>query len=249
MSVGSDTDGDRTFSQEEVEQIVQGRVAKLKGELEKSKDVASDLDKSKAAMTALENELKVLKTVTPPPEIIPHPSEDDVKGQIKLMQSQYKKEIEALRNQVEQEKSARDQERGKRMNVEREREITTALQAAGCRNDALDMGLRYFEPQIEFDEDEQKNFYRLKSGGTVSITDGIAEELPDYLKASSMQAGGSGSQTSSKGAVRQKELESANTKLAELQKTATLGGRNDDILAYQKQKRIVTDLETEAAAS
>lgn len=237
---GEDPPADKTYTQAELEQIIQGRVAKNKKEA----------DDAKAKLVKQETELADLraKLANPPKPEDPPPT--DLEGRIKLMESQSKRELAALQAKVDAaEKKAVDEE-NRRKRMERDREILDALTKAGCRTDALPVGLSYFASQVEYSDENSSNVFRMKSGGTVSVAEGIKEELPDYLKESSLQGGGSGSKSSSsKKVAQQNAIDAEKKKKENLYDFAMKSGKEADRLAYEKQKRRVAELEQQLAAT
>lgn len=238
-------DGGKTFTKEEVEQMIQGRLAKTKADhaalqaaLEREKQTNS------TKLAELQAQLEELKTPAPP-EVKP----DDVEGRLKLEQSKHAKQIEELNKSLQALTKEKELERSKRMKSERDRELILALREAGCRNDAEAVGLNHFVNRLSWDEADERWIYTLEKGGTVSVKEGVAEELPDYLKEPTMQRGGSGSSSGGKNAGKLKGLEEAKAKLKAMEEHAAKSGRDGDILRYQSQKRIVGQLEKELATS
>lgn len=239
---GGGSGDDKTFTQQQLEQIVQGRIAKLKEENELLKKNQTTLD---ARLKELEDKKNDPPPHTPPPTVV---SEDDVKGQLKLMEARHKAERDATNAKLEAEVKKREAADKRRKEVERDSQISSGLQTAGCRSDALEMGKSFFISQVELDEEEDKWHFRLKDGGgRVSIAEGIKAELPDYLKEPSISSGGSGSRSGAKNEGKQNRLTAAKEKLAKLAESAK-SARETDILAYQHQKRTVQALEKELVA-
>lgn len=242
-SGGSGGSGDETFTKQQLEQIVQGRVAKLAQE-------NADLKKSQAdqAQKLAELEAKISSPPNPPPHT--PPGDDDIKGRMKLIENQHKSELEAIKNKLDAETKKREAAEKRRKEVERDSQVTAALQAAGCRADALSLGASHFTHQVELNEDEDKWFFRLKDGaGTVSIADGIKAELPDFLKEPSITAGGSGSRSGTKNEGKKTQLQAAKDKLNKLKEYAEGSQRESDMQAFLQQKRIVQNLEREVGSS
>lgn len=189
-----------------------------------------------------------LSTKIDPPEPVAVEDQDKpeyLRGEIERLETQHKQQIDDLKTELVSEKTAREEAEYRRLETERDRQLTDALQAAGCID--LEAGRRIFLPQVERDGDAEGWTYKTKVGEFTSITDGIAEELPDYLKPPVMPGGGSGSRTGSPSKKkRQGELDSAEEKLRKAEEAAR-GGRQSDQLAYLRQKRIVEGLRATSA--
>lgn len=233
--------GEETYTKQQVEQIIQGRISKLQQE---KAQLQSTVDSLQKTLTDLEKRLKSLENPPPPP-----PHDDDIKGQLKLMEQNHQREISSVRDELNSERKKREQAEKAQRELERTNEVDAGLVAAGCRQDALEIGRSYFLHKIERLEDEEKWIFRLKGGGTCSIADGIKAELPDFLKEPSHAGGGSGFRSNGSGkAAKQSRLQEEKDKLSQLQQAAR-SGRDPDILAYQQQKRVVNSLERELAAT
>lgn len=241
MSPDSDGSGGnsepKTFTQEQLEQIVQGRLSKLQEQLASVKADSSKKDKD---LEELKKKVEELSSRPPTP---PSSQDDSVDGRIKLLEQRYKSEVTSLKESVDQEKQLRVKETERRRAVERDRELSEALQLAGCRPDALEVAARYMLASIVFDDGDEKWVYNIRAGGVVSIRDGVAAELPDYLKDSSIKSGGSGSKSGNKASIKEAKLKTEREKLETLSKVALASGSEQDIAAYQIQKRVVQQLE------
>jgi hypothetical protein len=217
----------QTFTQEDVNRLLQ---KEKKGWDRKFEEAQAQTQKTIA-------ELQARIPVVEPPK-------DDLKGQMELMENRYKQQITSLQQQVETTSSQLKLETIRRLETERDKELNEAL-AAVCCIDPIG-GQRYFKEQLEYDDSDQKWLFRTKSGGLVTILDGVTESLPPYLRPSQMPQGGSGtpSRGSPKLASKQRQLDVEKKKLADMhEKTSKTGGRMSDVLAYKKQKEIVTALE------
>lgn len=240
---GGDGGGDppaKTFTQADLDKIVQERLGKIKRDNDaKDKQIlkmGSDLDD-------LRNQIAALSEEKPP---VSDPN--DLKGKLELMESRYKKQIDDLNKKIGEAELARRDEHSRRLETERDKELSDGLAAAQCKDSA---NARYiFLPRIKYDDTEQKWLYHLVKGGTVSIADGVAEEMPDYLKPASLQGGGSGSSTGSpKRATQMKAIDHEKKILDELEARAKKSGRMQDVAVHQKQKRKVQQLERELSAA
>lgn len=107
--------------------------------------------------------------------------------------------------------------------------------------------IRYFRDNIVWDELEERHFYKTSKGNLTEIKDGIEAEMPDWLRLSKANQGGSGSGGSTpRGKVQhQRDLEAAKKKLEELQVAARKDPSDANLLSYQRQKRAVARLEQE----
>lgn len=233
---------DETFTKQQLEQIVQGRVAKLKEENDTLKKNQASLD---ARLKELENKPNNPPPNNPPPHA---PPDDDLKGRLKLLENQHKSEVEGIKAKLDAETKKREVAEKRRKEVERDSLIREGLRLAGCRADAEAMGASHFVGQVELNEEEEKWQFRLKDGGTVTIAEGIKAELPDYMKEPSITGGGSGSRGgSAKLEGKKSQLQAAKDKLNKL-KEASDGGNEASLTLYMQQKRIVQSLEKELSA-
>ncbi|MEM3040413.1 MAG: hypothetical protein QXG97_00115 [Nitrososphaerota archaeon] len=221
-----------TYTQEDLEKQIQIRLKSLKRDL-------SDKDK---AIESLKQELEALKASIK--KSVEEPLPDDVQGKIQLIQAQHQREIDALKRQIEEAQKVSAQERERRLQTERDKLIQDALSQAGC----LDMkaGYRFFLPQVFYDEAEGTWMFNLTKGGTCSIADGVAEELPSYLRSSGIRDGGSGSPggpgSATRKSIAQKQYEDLKKQVEDLRQRAVASGRNSDIQSYRRMKRKLEDL-------
>jgi hypothetical protein len=234
--------GEKEYTKAQVEQIVQGRLTKLQRELAQAK---AKTDEDSAKLRDLESQINELRQKLPNP---PDPPQE-LQGQLKLLETKHQKLMDDLKKQLDSEKTEREKEHTRRMNVERDNAIFTALREAGCRDDAMEVGKAAFLNSIEYLTDEDRWVFNLKKGGQVTIKEGIQDELPDYLRESSMRGGGSGSTQGAKTAAAVKRLDAEKDKLSKLHERSIRSGADSDIQQYQRQKRLVTTLEKELASA
>jgi len=182
----------KTFTQDEVNKLM----AKERKSMERKLQEQNESTQKQI--------VELQQKMSQPPE--PKPSDTDVKGQLELMEKKHKREQEALEEKLVQTNSALAQEKKKRLETERDKELGDALQTVGCVD--MTMGRRFFLPDIEYDEDESRWMYRTASGNLISIIDGVQENMPNYLKPPAMQGGGSGSArgAAGKGSTKQRVL-------------------------------------------
>lgn len=172
------------------------------------------------------------------------PAPEDLRGQMELLSKRHEREQQTLQAQLQQYKVDLEIEKRKRLETQRDKELSDALSMSQC----IDMkaGHRYFLPDIEYDPEEERWMFRTASGNLVSISDGVAEAIPAYLRPATVNSGGSGSTRGSpQKAARQRNLEAEKKKLQELHETAKKSGRQQDLVDYKKQKAQVAKLESE----
>lgn len=172
-------------------------------------------------------------------------------GQQEIEQRRYQREMEELRAQIAETKTAAETERQKRLELEKSQLLDNALLSAGVNEKHMLMARRYFAPQIVWDDLDQKWMFTTKNNNLVEIADGVQEELPDNLKPSALQRGGAG--TNSGLPVHKqrkaKELEEAEKKLQDLKEAARRNGRDQTAFAaFTRQKRVVQLLQQELNA-
>jgi len=239
---GTGGGGEESFTKQQVEQMIQGRVAKLKLENDQLKQ---QLEDSKASQQNLQTRIQELEDKIAKGNTSGGSNADaeELRGQLVVLKREHQQQIESLTNRFNMaEKKATDAD-AKRRNVERDTEISEGLIAAGCRKDALETGKRNFLPQVIRDEETDSWKFKLADGsGLVSIASGIQVELPDYMRDPSVVARGSGSK-GGKPVLPEGKLKTERDKLVTLKATADRTNKSSDIEAYQKQKRLVTQLE------
>lgn len=232
---GGDPNDDKKFTQAELEKHIEDRLKKAKREaLEKDKklsDLASELETLKAKIDAL------------PPE--PTDGDKKQKGEHELLVKRFEKQLSELTAKLENSEKEKQTERQRRMLTERDKELGDALQAVGC----VDMkgGRRHFEPDIVWDDVENKWMFKTRTGNLVSIVDGVTDEMPTYLKPSTITSGGSGSGGSTpKRLAKKNELEAAKAKLKELEAAAAQSRGNSALVAQcNVQRKLIKKLEAE----
>jgi hypothetical protein len=238
--------GEKTYTEAEykagIEDAVKKRVAKMQREL-KVRD--KDAEGTKKQIEDLQTQLKELEDALEKAKGAP---DEKHKGELDLLQKKFDRELESLKSQLETETAARKEAEESRKVAEGDNLLVSALKDAKCRD--MKAGQRYFKPQMEWDDVENQWMLRSENGGLVKIDDGIKEEMPDYLKPSSMDGGGSGA---SGGAPRrrpqQAELEKLKKELVEAQqKVVQSQGSATALTAFRKIKQKVAALEKELSS-
>lgn len=243
--VGGGGSNDKTYTKAELEQIIQGRLASVHEKLEEAKNKnaaleakVGELGNLESTVSELRSQLDILKGQHKHPE----GSNPELEGKMRLMENEHKGAMKQLQDRLERESKARQDAEERRLQVERDGEIRAGLQEAGCRADALEMGLNYFQKRVKFEEDPGRWMYSLMEGGTCKVVEGIAKDLPDYMKDPTLKKGGSGPSSSGATPAKVKQLESEEKKLKDLEKLSQATGKEDDISRYLQQKRKVQAL-------
>lgn len=204
-------------SSAELRRLSQSKEKELKAELEKTTDRLKELEKLTQGDLD-DNDL--------PPKI---------KGKIEVIRDGFNKQYSELKTRFEESQKALEEEHKRRLEVERDRQLSDALQAAGCRDNVG--GRRYFVPDIEFDDDSKTWMLRTQQGNLVSIADGVQAGLPDYLKDPATVGGGSGASGGTvKAATSQKQLELLDKEIQTLQKEMETSPNSDSLAAKVLQK-------------
>jgi uncharacterized protein YoxC len=225
----------KTFTQEQVDKFVADRLRKMK----------VDLSAKDSRINELQTQLSQLQEQVDKLTKKPDPLPDDVQGQINLITERHNREVEGMKNQISDLKKTAEMEASRRKESELDRELDAALVAAGCTN--LKVGRRTHRPQCQWDEVEGKWVYELEKGGTVSIQEGIEEELPDAVRRSRASGGGSGANGGDRRISRiVRELEAEEKTLEKLKERAEATKKSQDITAYSRQKRKVAGLKEAA---
>lgn len=226
------------FTQAEVDKFVERRLASVRRENEKALKTVQD----QVALANQQNKelLEKLEALTKPQD---PPGSRELQGQLDLQAKRHEQETVALKKEIEELRISAAQEKQLRMATELRKQLQDALNKAGCRD--LLVGERFFLPQIQFDEVEGQYIFNTKKGTVLSVEEGVADELPDYLRVPAMQTGGSGTRN---GATRNSEkrrmLEDAKRELKELKESAHKGGGKPDLVTkVMQQQRKVNELE------
>ena len=230
---------DKKFSQADVDSAIDKRLARQKKEHEKN---VQAIQEQLAALAAKNQELE--QKLTPPN---PEPPKD-MAGQIELISAKHEREMAGVRSQLEEFKRTAETEKQRRLETERDKLLHEALAQAQCRD--ITCGYRYFLHQIQYDDVDKQWVMKTKKDNIVSIADGVAEELPDYLKPSVMMTGGSGSNGGSplKKTEKMRILEDKKKELADQMTIARKNPQDGgQVVKVQQIKRQVKDLELELA--
>lgn len=223
----------KTYTQVELEKIIQARLKSTKRDL-KAKD--QQLQSLQEQVSALEKKIN---------EPAGEPGKGD--GQRELERQRFQREIDTLKQEAETAKQAAKASELRQREVERDAILANALAAVGCIDH--DGGRRWCISQIVWDEVEQQWMFSTKAG-PVEIADGVAAELPKYLRPPSMQGGGSGIPSGSgRKATAQRELDSEKAKLEDLRKAVRKDPNNGmTLLKYTTQKKKVDALDKQLAS-
>jgi len=158
------------------------------------------------------------------------------------MQEKYRRQLKKLGLALEEEKKKRLDSEEKRLYQLRDQSLTEALTKSDCVD--LTGGMRYFRDNLQYDEEEGEWKYITDDGVDLSIAEGVKENMPDYLKKSSVGQGGSGSTQ----ITGMKAVNAMKEQVAALQKKANETGADSDIKAYMKADREYKEAEREATA-
>jgi hypothetical protein len=226
----------KTFTEEQLTKIVQERVKNLNRDKE---TLTTQVNQLQTQLSDLQKQLSDLQKPKDPPS-------DDVQGQINVLTERHRRETEGLQNRITDLEKKLSSAEQRALITERDKELDAALNKAGCTD--MKIGRRTFVPQLSYDEPDQKWIFNLEKGGTVDIETGIQEELPDSLRRPRGASGGSGSSSGDRAKSRKAtDLDAAEKKLQELSNVAKATGKSADIMAYDKQKNKVRDLQRELA--
>lgn len=229
MKVTVDDQEQEVYTKEEIEQMIQGRITKTKKELDEAKAIK---EKQEEDLRIAKEELAALRNPPPPP-----PGENDLLGRMKLYEEKTQKKIDFLEKALEDEKKEKEKEIAKRRTTERDRLLSEALQKANIREEAISIGMNHFSHQLEYYADEDKWVFNLRGGGTTSIQEGVEAEMPDFLKRSSTEHGGSGARSGgSKGTVQQAQVTALQNEVNRLEGIARQSAQDKDILAWKRKK-------------
>lgn len=242
----------RLFSQEDVNRIMAEHKRSLQAENVVLKDQLGTLVKGQEAMQRQWEELQSAISEVAGDDAADLDADDDGAGRgadtdseinkrLAWLQKKHQQELDSLRAVVEQERKLRTDAEQRRLLTERD----SALQEALAANDvvSLEGGMKFFRDNLYYDEDAVRWKYKAKDGLTFDVKDGIAEELPDWLKKPSTSKGGSGSQAALVNAIDGKAGE-----IKAAQERAARTGDPNDIAVYQRKKRELSELQAQAGA-
>lgn len=203
----------------------------------------------------LEQQNEAIESLKKKPDPVPpstNPSGDPTTdGRLELLEKRFARTEEELNEKIKAADQRAEAEKRTRLNLQRDQLLDEALRDAGVMGKHMTQARRFFLPQVEWDDLEGDNggwMFRTRNGNIVPIMDGVAEELPDNLKPSKMKHGGAGNTNGLPGQQQRKhrELEDAKKKLAELKEAHRRGGgKQSDMMAFTKQKKLVQALERE----
>lgn len=185
-----------------------------------------------------------------PPNGNPNPTGDPaVDGKLEIMEAKFSRQIEDLQGQVQSANEAAEAERQKRLQLERQQLIDKALAEAGVVTKHLVQARRFFDPQIEWDQLEERWMFRTQSGNIVEIAEGVAAEMPDNLKSTKMKGGaGTTAGMPAKKKAQHDALQAAKKRMTEIQAEMKKAGPKNHLLAqFSRAKNEVARLEKELA--
>ena len=151
-----------------------------------------------------------------------------------------RKQMEEMQNVIVERDAQMEDEREMRLASQRDSLLQQALQENGVLPTAMDAALKLFRENVAYDE-EQDEFYFVedKTGVKLPISEGIKDNMPDYLKIPSVKHGGSGGRGSQTTAM----LEQARGTLSKLEAQAKKSGSEQDIAAYHAAKKKLIEVE------
>lgn len=246
---GSEGEEEKTFTQKDLDRIVQDRVKKLDRELKKKNQHTAEQDKK---LQELEEKIKSLSAGGG------GGSGDEgsldtktLQGRLEKQQLRFEQEIAQLRTKAEESEKARLAAEEKQRLGQRDTEIRQALVSAGCLPTAMVAAERYFVPSVTWDEDDAVWLFKTSEGSTLTVSEGIAAELPPYFKSSAMAGGGSGTSSSKekKRVELQSNLKDAEAKYAQLCKEMRASGNEPRLMAQvMAQEKVVKRIKADLAA-
>jgi len=225
---------------EKVEAAIKGRLQKASRELAAK---VKEAEASAARVAELEKEILDLRDLIAKGE--GGKPDEKHKGEIELLTKKFEKQVAELEKKLDTEKNARLKAEDQQRLAERNRLLNEALSEAHCKD--MKAGLRYFLPQIEWDENEKHWYFRTTSDNVVEIKEGVNEEMPDYWKPASIAGSGNGSGGSPRLAAKRTELDKAKKELEEATAKVKRSGPIDSLLvavsmAQKKIKKLEMEL-------
>jgi uncharacterized phage infection (PIP) family protein YhgE len=162
---------------------------------------------------------------------------------IKALERRYKKQIDALSKQLNELDTARKSEITKRREAQRDNNLNEALQNVGVVS--LEGGRKWFSDKLFWDEDSEAWLYRTGDGLEMPIEKGVADELPDWLRAPVTSKGGSGSKPPKGAALVHAQVEQKRKELTTLQEKAKASGGDEGTVSLMiKSQRELKEMES-----
>src|SRR6266446_4497815 len=150
------------------------------------------------------------------------------------------KQMEEMQGVVRSHQETAEMEREMRLASQRDQLLTKALQEAGVLPDAIDAGLKLFRDNVVYDEDKEEFFFEEdKTGVKLPMSEGVKDNMPNYLKATSVKTGGSGGRGSQASVL----LDQSRASLAKLHEQAKKTGSEADIASYHAAKKKLMEQE------
>lgn len=228
--------GEKRFSQTEVNDIVSKRLAT---EAKRTDKLIKDMQ---AQIETLKNNPNPSPAPTDPP-LPPNAGDQTAEGRLKILEQKFTQMQSSLTGKLEILQKEKDDEKKKRLEMQRDAEVRDILNEIGCVE--LQAGLRQFLPQIE--QDGEDWVYRMRTGEIITIKEGITAEMPAWLKAPRTGDRGGAGVTGARAQKAQatSDLQREKTKLDDLRKAAEKSGGGDTtaIVKYKQQQRVVRELE------
>jgi len=233
----------KTFTQEEVNALIEQSQKRWRKGLQKDNETkAKQLEELQKSLQETKEEMELLKTGVKKDD-----TPKDLEGQFELFKRRTERETISLKEQLEQEKKAREKAEEEALRTKRDTAIFEALATAKCRSDAHRAAFRYVVDDVTWEPEEGAFFYHTQDDKMVKLKDGIQEYLPDFMKESQVQGGGSGSRT---GTPRRNqkllELEAMQKELERKEKEVRRNPQDyEAVNQWQRQKREVQKLKQE----
>lgn len=231
-----DPPSEKTFSQADVDRIVQERLKKQKKELELLSKYKSLYEQQQKDLEELRSEIDSLKRSG---DHNPSPTE----GEREVRLNRALRELEEMKRALEEEKAARLAAERAKVLSERDSRLKAVLSDVGCVD--IVAGERYLRDELV--EEDGEWFLRTKSGHFAEITNEVVSELlPDFLKKPVIRGGSGAASGGARVKAKMKELESKKAQLDEARRIAASSGGNPDLIVkYKNLKREVESLERE----
>jgi len=251
---GAEGDEDQAKKEAEVQKKIDDAAAKAaQAERAKSK---KQLQKRDEEISELKTHMQKLEELVT--EFATRSAADETKNQdgqvggeagaLKVELAKQTRELEKLRKDLEAQTERARKAEAERLAGEQRRRIQEVLTEIKCRD--LTVGERFLSPIVTRDEDDGELYVRLIDGELAPLTKDSADiVLPDYLKLTEVLGGAGSVNGSMKKQETQKELDTARKELDRLANVARQTSANSDIQRYQRQKRVVQQLEANAKSA
>lgn len=201
--------------------------------------------KTKAALektiTDLQSRLEKLEKPNPTNPEPPIDTSTDG-GRLRLLEIQYKKDMEKITGDLNAAKQREEQEKSRRQALEIGGALRDALVSANCKPDAFQVAESYLRSSIKIDDEDGSLYFELKGGGQVSVTEGVSAELPEFLREPIIKGTGSGAKSGN--VAQRNEIATLEAEILKMEKSLESNRTDTAVVQLRQAKKRLTALKT-----